>query len=139
MLVDQPQVRLRHDRTGAMGQQEIDYYDMWASFQGLIRPVPPAFAPVSYTVDTTIAADHTLDGTATIELRAERGGERGIALELSRFLMVQIRRRTPMATRSIFSRTTRSDESELAERGNDLVFVFLPEHAQAGQTYRMRI
>jgi hypothetical protein len=66
------------------------FYNVWASFPEKDTSAPPrAFAPVSYSIDTTIEADRSLQGTTTIELRAERGGEQGVALELSRFLTVQ--------------------------------------------------
>src|SRR6266567_7159764 len=45
------------------------FYDVWASFVGSSSspPAPPAFVPVSYTMDTTIENDRTLQGTTTLE------------------------------------------------------------------------
>jgi hypothetical protein len=114
------------------------YYDVWASFPGADAPAPPALVPVSYVVDTTIESDRTLEGTATIELRAEHAGERGITLELSRFLLVQSAQDSDGHTLDFFQNDALR-RNELAKRGDDLVSVFLPETARAGQTYRIRM
>src|ERR1019366_5695298 len=56
------------------------YYDVWASYKGDATPAPSAFAPVSYSINTTIDADRTLNGAATIELRGRtRRGTRNRA------------------------------------------------------------
>jgi hypothetical protein len=116
------------------------YYDVWASFQGTdtLAPPPRAFVPVSYSIDTTIEGDRTLQGTTTIELRADRGGERGVALELSRFLTVQSAQDAEGHAIDFLQNETLS-RNQLAGRGNDFLFVFLPERARAGQTYRIRM
>jgi hypothetical protein len=65
-------------------------YDVWASFARANAVAPgAAFAPVDYNISTVIEADHTLEGTTTLTLRAVRGGQRVLLLELSRFLTVQ--------------------------------------------------
>ena len=114
------------------------YYDVWASYQGGDAPAPPAFAPVSYTITTTIAADRAVDGEASIELRAQRGGERGIMLELSRYLTVQSVQDADGRALEFFQNEA-VQKSDLAERGNDLVMVFLPVQAAAGETYHLRM
>ncbi len=133
----------RRDDSVLIGQERWAsgnaYYDMWASFKGTEAPVnTPAFVPVSYTVDTTINTDKTLEGTATIELQIGRAGERGIAFELSRFLKVQSAQDASGTPLDFFQNDTLA-QKQLAERGNDVVLVFLPESARAGQTYRIRI
>jgi hypothetical protein len=115
------------------------YYDMWASFEGAdTPPASSAFAPVSYAIETTIDPDKTLEGTATLELKAEHAGDRGIALELSRFLTVQSAQDADGHALDYFQNDTLA-QNQLAERGNDVVFVFLPQTAQAGKTYRIRM
>ena len=114
------------------------YYDVWASYQGGDTPAPPAFAPTSYSINTAIAADRTVDGAATIELRAQRGGERGIMLELSRYLTVGSVQDAEGHDLEFFQNEA-IQKSDLAVRGNDLVIVFLPEQARAGETYRLRM
>ena len=114
------------------------YYDVWASYSGADSPVPPSLVPVSYVVNTTIESDRTLEGAATIELRADHAGERGITLELSRFLMLQSAQDSDGNPLDFFQNDALR-ENELAERGNDFVFVFLPEKARAGQSYRVHL
>ena len=115
------------------------YYDMWASFEGADTPAAaPAFAPVSYTIDTKINPDRSLDGTATIEFRAEHAGERGVVLGLSRFLIVQSAQDAEGNALDFFQNDTLA-EDQLADRGNDSLFVFLPEAARSGQTYRIQV
>ncbi len=138
------EVIVDHRRTDSvmMGQERWTngnhYYDVWASFPGADATAPSAVVPVSYAVDTTIASDRTIDGTATIELRAERSGERAVMLELSRLLLVQSAQDSN-GTALDFFQNDAIRRSELTERGNDLVFVFLPETARAGQTYGIRL
>jgi len=115
------------------------FYNVWASFPEKDTSAPPrAFAPVSYSIDTTIEADRSLQGTTTIELRAERGGEQGVALELSRFLTVQSAQDADGHSIDFLQNET-LNRNQLGERGNDFVLVFLPEPARAGQTYRIRL
>src|SRR6266853_2017652 len=115
-------------------------YDVWASFVGSSSspPAPRAFVPVSYTIDTTIENDRTLEGTTTLELRAGGSGDRGIVLEMSRFLTVQSAQDADGHALEIFQNDALS-QNQLAERGNDMVLMFLPESPRAGQTYRIRL
>ena len=116
------------------------FYDVWASFAGssALTPRPPNFAPVSYTIDTTIESDRTVAGTTTIELRATGSADRCIALELSRFLTVQSVQDADGHALDFFQNEDVS-RNQLAQHGNDMVSVFLPESPHAGQTYRIRL
>ncbi len=116
------------------------YYDVWTSFRGndSEAPTPPSFSTVSYMVDTTIEPDRTLKGITTIELRAERGGDRSVPLELSRFLNVESAQDGDGNALDIFQNEILG-RGQRAERSNDLLFVFLPEAPAAGQTVRLRI
>jgi len=116
------------------------FYDVWASFAGsnALTPRPPNFAPVSYTIDTTIENDRTLAGTTTIELRATGSTDRCVALELSRFLTVQSAQDADGHALDFFQNEDLS-RNQLAQHGNDMVSVFLPESPHAGQTYRIRL
>jgi hypothetical protein len=134
----------RRSDTVMVGQERwsagIRYYDVWTSFPGSSVPAAPqpAFAPVSYTVDTKIENDRSLAGTTTIEVHAERAGERGIQLELSRFLKVQSAQDADGRALDFLQNDALS-RPQIADRGNDLVLLFLPEKARAGQSYRIRI
>jgi len=116
------------------------YYDVWTSFRGndSDASAPPSFSTVSYTVDTAIESDRTLKGTATIELHAERGGDRSIPLELSRFLSVESAQDGEGNALDIFQNEVLG-RGQRAERSNDLMFVFLREAPAAGQTIRLRV
>jgi hypothetical protein len=116
------------------------FYNVWASLAGSTAPppAPPAFAPISYTVDTTIGNDRTLDGTTTIEVRAARSADRFIVLELSRFLTVQSAQDADGHALDFFQNQDLS-RNQLAQSGNDAVVVFLPKFPQAGQSYRIRL
>lgn len=116
------------------------FYDVWASYPGNESTAAPLriFVPVSYSIDTTIEPDRTLRGTTTIELRADRGGEQAVALELSRFLKVQSAQ-DDAGHDLPFLQNESINRNQLAQRGNDLVFVYLPEKARLGQSFRIRI
>jgi hypothetical protein len=116
------------------------YYDVWASFAGSNAPPapPPAFVPVSYTIDTTIGNDRSLEGMATIEVRPGGSGERVLALELSRFLTVQSAQDADGRDLDVFQNESLS-QNRLTEHGNGNVVVILPESPRAGQTYRIRL
>jgi hypothetical protein len=118
----------------------IHYYDVWASFPGPNSPppAPPAFVPVSYTIDTTIENDKTLEGETTLEFRAGGSGDRAIVLEMSRYLTVQSTQDADGHALEFFQNESLS-QNQVAQRGNDTVVVFLPEPPQAGQTYRIRL
>jgi hypothetical protein len=116
------------------------FYDVWASLAGssVVPSPPPDNVPISYSIDTTIENDRTLEGTTTIELRARGSGERAIVLELSRLLTVQSAQDADGHALDFFQNDALS-RNQLAQRGNDMVLVFLPEPPQAGQTYRIRL
>jgi hypothetical protein len=117
----------------------IRFYDVWASFP---QGNAPAFAlpivPLAYRVDTAIGEDHSLDGSTLLELRARRGGERMIALELSRYLKVQSV--TDDAGQPLpFFQNEEVTRQQIAQRGNDSLFVIRGEPTRADETFRLRI
>jgi Peptidase family M1 domain len=115
------------------------FYDMWASFEGSDTPAAaPAFTPVSYTIDTKINQDNSLEASAIVDLRVEHAGERGIELGLSRYLTMQSVKDDAGNALDFFQNDS-LDDHQLAEQGSDDVLVFLPETARAGQTYRVHL
>ncbi len=118
----------------------VHYYDVWASFPRADTPASLAspFIPVSYAIETSILPDRTLEGSATLTIRAVRDGERMIPLELSRFLTVQSAEdaeRRPL----IFFQNEAVNRHEIAQRGNDALWVVLPTASRAGEELRLRI
>jgi hypothetical protein len=134
----------RHSEQILVGQSHwaegVPYYDIWTSFARVDVDSPPidSFKPVAYEISTTIEPDHTLEGTTTITLRAQSGGERMVALELSRFLTVQSVEDTAGNALTCFQNEALS-RNQVAEHGNDLVVVVLPQAPPAGQTIKLRL
>jgi len=116
------------------------FYDVWASFRrtGAAEPFAPPFVPAAYAVETSILLDRTLEGAATLTLKALRGGERAVPLELSRFLTVQSAEDAEGHALAFFQNEA-VNRHEIAQRGNDALLVVLPAPASAGQEFRLRI
>jgi hypothetical protein len=123
----------------ALFSEGVRYYDTWASFPRADGPAPPApFVPLGYAIETTIQPTHTLEGTTTVQLKAARRGERMVPLELSRRLSVsEVTDETGRAL-PFFQNEEVAPEERLL-RGNDAVFIVLPQPATAGETFRLRI
>ena len=116
------------------------YYDVWASFRrpGATEPFVPPFAPVAYAIETSIQPDRSLEGTATLTLKALRGGERAIPLELSRFLSVQSAE-DAQGQPLVFFQNEAVNRHEIAQRGNDTLLVVLSGAPRRGEEFRLRI
>jgi Peptidase family M1 domain len=124
----------------------VAQYDVWAQFaRANGAGEADAFEPVSYNISTVIEADHTLEGETTIALRAARGGERILELELSRDLTVQsvedVTSATATATPSPldFFQNNALSTTQVAELGDDLVRVVLPHAARTGEVLRLKL
>ena len=115
------------------------FYDVWASFRRANAPetLAASFVPVRYAIETSILPDRTLEGATTLTLKAVRGGERVIPLELSRLLTVQSAEdagRRPL----VFFQNEAVNRHEIAQRGNDALLVVLPAAARAGEEFALR-
>ncbi len=116
------------------------YYDVWASFRraGATGAALASFEPVAYAIETSILPDRTLTGFTSLTLRAQRGGERVIALELSRNLSVESAEDAggiPL----VYFQNEAVNRHEIAQRGNDALLLVLPTAARAGEEFRLRI
>ena len=79
---DEPQLFGQGRKAGG-----IDYYDVWSSYcPPGTQPPPVAFHALSYRIEATVHPDNSVDGTATIHLRAAQSGERLIPFQFSRLL-----------------------------------------------------
>jgi len=118
----------------------VRYYDVWASFRRAIteESITAPFIPVGYAIETSIQADRTLEGSATLTMRAVRGGERIVSLELSRFLTVQSAEDAG-GNALVFFQNEAMNRHEIAQRGNDALLVVLPAAARADEEFRLRI
>ena len=115
-------------------------YDMWASFHSEDSPVEKAeaFLPLDYRVDSTIAEDLSLQGKTTLHLRAGRTGERVVAVELSRHLIVdeiQGEDGQPLP----YFQNDELGRREAARRGNDFILAVLPAGPAAGAEFHLQI
>ena len=114
------------------------YYDVWASFAAGAPPESwqEDFVPLDYQIQTNISADRSLEGKTKLHLRAVRGHERVISLELSRLLQVE------SATDGdghplVFFQNEDINRAEVAQRGNDAVLIVLPKPAQPGEELQL--
>jgi hypothetical protein len=119
-------------------------YDVWASFTRAEaagsepRKFGPAFAPVSFSISTSILPDLKLEGQATVRFKALEAGGRVVPLELSRFLRVQSV--TDAQGRSLeFFQNEALNREEIQERGNDMLLVVLPEAPRGAEELELRI
>ncbi len=115
-------------------------YDIWASFRTLDSPQTPAdaFVPVDYTINTKIADDLSLDGTTFMDVKALRGGDRVVPLELSRRLAVE-NVKDGNGTPLVYFQNEDLSKRQIQRRGNDTVLVVLPAPVQEGQELRLEI
>jgi hypothetical protein len=138
LVVDQrreEQVLFGHPKRSPDG---LVNYDIWASFRAQDPPPGPtdAFAPVDYSIDTKIADDLSLDGTTIMDVKAVRGGDRVIPLELSRRLVVASVKDSTGAPLVYFQNEDLS-KRQIQKQGNDTVLVVLPAPVQQGQQIRL--
>ena len=115
-------------------------YDVWASFRAI--DASPAsregFVPLDYNVDTRIADDLSLDGTTTLHLKAERGGERVVPLELSRHLAITgIKGENGVPL--VYFQNEDLSQREIQSRGNDTVLVVLPSALPLDAELRLEV
>lgn len=135
-------VDYRRDEQVGIGQPRFvegrTHYDLWTSFA-----VPgheewrPPFDPVSYAVETTIHPDLNLEGQTTAEIKAVRGGERMLQLELSRHLVVESvsdAQGRPL----VFFQNEEVNREDIAARGNDSLLVALAHAPAAGDTFQLQ-
>ena len=102
------------------------------------EPARPPFDPVSYVVETTIQPDLNLEGLTTAEIKAVRGGERMLSMELSRQLAVESVA-DARGRALVFFQNEEVNRDDIAARGNDSLQVVLAEAPAAGATFKLSI
>jgi hypothetical protein len=114
------------------------FYDVWASYKmaGASAPSVP-FHALRYSIDTSIEANNSLEGETEVRFRAETGGERVLALQLSHMLDVQgvSDERGEALT---FFQNEGMTLRERSTRGNDSLYVVLPTALQRGAVFALR-
>ncbi len=131
------QVLFGHPRRMAGGQLT---YDVWSSFraQQPMQGSSETLAPIDYNIDTKIADDLSLDGTTVMDVKALRGGDRVVPLELSRRLVIASVKDGSGAPLVYFQNEDLS-KRQVATRGNDMVLVVLPAALRQGQEFRLAV
>jgi len=116
----------------------LDYYDVWSSYcPPGTRPAPVAFRALSYRIETTIHPDNSVNGIATIRIRAAQSGERLIPFEFSRLLDIETVTQGTEALSS-FPDSGATAEERAASR-NDLLYVVLPHAAASGDDIELTL
>ena len=118
----------------------LRFYDIWASFASSYAAAPPAeiLRPIEFNIDTKISADTALEGRTDLRLKVVSGGERLVPLELSRYL--RISQVTDAAGNALpFFQNEELSRADIAQRGNDSVFIVLPQPLRAGDELTLRI
>jgi Peptidase family M1 domain len=118
------------------------YANGWCSFPSRpseARAHDPAWPEIvvrSYKIDTRINPDNSLEGHAQLEIESRSHLERLFSFELSRSLKVS-EVKDGQGQSVTFFQNPSLEESEAAERGNDLVAVVLPSPHPVGERYRL--
>lgn len=116
-----------------------DFFNVWTSYKAVNAPVPSEdFAAISDDQDTTIAEDLALTADAVLKLRCLIGGERVLNLELSRFLKVQSVTDAQGKPLTFFQNED-IRRQDIARRGNDALYVVLPQKTTDGALYELHV
>jgi len=102
------------------------FYDVWTSHGLPGLPVrTPDFRALSYSLQTSILPNNSLDASASIRLRAETGKARVLEFQLSRALTVD-RVSGEHGEPLVFFQNEGLNLQERSARGNDFLYVVLP-------------
>ncbi len=130
-LLGQP----RHATGPATG---LEFYDVWVS---CVPPgdtvATPGFRALNYDVNTTIEPSKALEGSATVEIQAETGGERMLNFALARALLVD-RITDEQGAALPFFQNEGLNAQVRDERGMDAIFVVMQHAPAAGEHFRLR-
>jgi hypothetical protein len=114
------------------------YYDVWTSHRVQDLPDPVAgFRGLQYAIETSILPDNSLDASTSVRLRAETGLERILVLQLSRTLSVDKvtdEQNSPL----VFFQNEGMNLQERSARGNNYVYVVLPEAPARSREFTLR-
>jgi hypothetical protein len=125
------------------------FYDMWSAFvPGSISPAERSAAAerelgaihvTKYRIRAHVSPPHDLEAEAELTLDAERGGQRILFFELSRFLKVNSVTTTAGSEAPVeFVQNEALQGSQLARRGNDVVAVIFSKPLDAGTRTQLK-
>ena len=114
------------------------FYDVWASYKiPDTIPMAPDFRALHYSIETSILPDHSLDATATVDLRALGAGQRFLTFALSRALNVESVTGADGQKLEYFQNQDMTPQ-ERSVRGNDFLFVVLPRAIARDSEFSIR-
>ena len=113
------------------------FYDVWASYSapGTAAPAAP-FRAVRYAIDTSILANNSLEAKTEVRFRAQAGGERWLALQLSHLLNVDAVRDERGEALTFFQNEGMTVR-ERSTHGNDFLYVVLPTPSALGAEFTL--
>jgi len=114
------------------------FYDVWASYHDpdVAAPAVP-FRALRYSIDTLIQPNNSLEAKTEIHFRAETGGERLLALQLSHLLNVD-EITGEQGERLTFFQNEGMTLRERSTHGNDFLYVVLPSAPARGSEFTLR-
>jgi Peptidase family M1 domain len=114
------------------------FYDVWTSHKMFgTAPVPVNFHALHYSIETNILFNTSLDATASLRIRAETGSDRVLCFQLSRALAIDSvtsEKNVPLE----FFQNEGMSLKERSARGNDFLYVVLPEAPARDQEFTLR-
>jgi len=118
------------------------FYDVWTQYGPVdnAERVERREQISHYKITAHVEPPHDLSAETELTLSARSGGERLLSFELSRYLklnsvsMVDGAQSAPLD----FLQNEAIEGSQLARRGNDVVFVILPKQLAAGASVRLK-
>jgi Peptidase family M1 domain len=117
---------------------EANFYDVWASYKMPdSASYPLDFHALGYSIDTSILADHSLDATATINIRAAGVGDRLLVFTLARALNVESVTSSDGQPLEFFQNQGLTTQ-ERTTRGNDYLLVALPKAVPRDREFSLR-
>jgi hypothetical protein len=121
----------------ARAVNKVLYYDVWTSY-ALPGSAPPQlpFHALRYQIGTTIRADVSLDGDASVDFRASTGGESILFIQLARALKIDNISLGSGESLPFFQNEGLTEQQSRAY-GDDSLCVFLPRAPQPGETFTL--
>jgi hypothetical protein len=125
-----------------MGQprtvEKVNFYDIWISYLlPQFSPPSPPFHALRYQVNTTVRVDNSIEGDCTVQFRALAGGESMLFVQLARALKAESVSLASGESLTFFQNEGLT-EKELRSRGDDVLYVILPNPPKAGEDFTLR-
>jgi hypothetical protein len=134
-------VDLRREESVMLGQPRKvgnkTFYDMWASYRKPDAPTNKvAYHALSYTIDTSILGNVSLDAKTDVRVRSETGEQRMLVFQLSRMLNLDAVSGENGEPLTFFQNEEISRQAR-GSRGNDYLYVVLPTAPPRGSEFTL--